>query len=189
MSAETSPIADMPSGVAANEKKPAQKRPEPIAPRKAIPRGGEMVQDTQPGWSNVDVLKFFEDSRERLKEAFEQASGRFDHVRHAARDTSEVLQDCHSATLSGVKELSEQTLEHLQADMDRLFDLSRSLTDAKSLPEVLQIQGEYLRETFEQNIARTKTLGEFATNLFKATYEPFQTGMANVISQARKRAG
>ncbi|MFO1186049.1 MAG: phasin family protein [Alphaproteobacteria bacterium] len=188
MSAETSPIADIPSGVATNEKKPATKRPEAVPPRKAAQRPN-VLQDTQPGWPNVDVVKFFDESRERLKEAFEQANGRFDHVRHAARDTSEVLQDCHSATISGLKEISEQTLEHLQADVDRLFDLGRSMTDAKSLPELLQIQGDFLRESIEQNLARTKTMGELTANLFKTTCEPLQTGIANVISQARKRAG
>jgi len=188
MSAETSHVADIASGTATNEKKPTPKRPEPAVARKAIPRSAEMLQDTQPGWPNADVMKFFEDSRERLREAFEQANGRFDHVRHAARDTSEVLQDCHSATISGLKEISEHTLEHVQADVDRLFDLGRSLTEAKSLPEVLQIQGEYVREAFEQNLARTKTFGELATTLFKSTFEPFQSGMVNVISQAKKRA-
>jgi phasin family protein len=187
MSAETTHVADISSGAAAAEKKPTPKRPEP-APRKPANKGPEMVQDTQPGWPNVDVVKFFDDSRERLRETFEQASGRFDHVRHAARDTSEVLQDCHQATISGLKEINEQTIEHIQADVDRLFDLGRSITEAKSLPEVMQIQGEYIREAFEQNLSRTKTLTELATNLFKATYEPFQTGMANVISQARKRS-
>jgi hypothetical protein len=188
MSAETSQIADI-SGAAASDKKPSPKRPE-TGPRKPPHRSGpEVVQDIAPGGLNMDVVKYFEESRERVREAFEQASGRFDHVRSAARDTGEVLHDCHSASISGLKELNERAIEQMHTDVDRLFDYGRSLLDVKSLSQILQINGEFLRESFESQLERTRTMGELSANLMKSTFEPLQTGMANVLNQARKRAG
>jgi hypothetical protein len=188
MSAETSQIADI-SGAATSDKKPSAKRPE-AGHRKPPHRSGpEVVQDTAPGWPNMDVVKHFEETRERLREAFEQASGRLDHVRSAARDTGDVLHECHSASISGLKELNERAIEQLHADVDRLFDYGRSLLEVKSLSQILQINGDFLRENFESQLERTRTMGELSANLIKSTIEPLQTGMANVVSQARKRAG
>lgn len=192
MSAETSHITDI--SAAASDKKP--KRPEQTASgasasqaqtqRKPMPR----QESSQNGsaWGNVDVVKFFDEGRERLREAFEQASGRFEHVRCAARDTSDVLQDCHTATISGIKEINEHALENLQTDIDRMFDYGRQITDAKTLSDVLEANGTFVRESLETSMQRARTFGELSANLVRSTFEPFQSGMANVLAQARKRS-
>lgn len=198
MSAETNQFTDIPSGNAA-EKKPAPKAASGAphtgaanaGPRKVPPQGSgsgpKVIQDTA-AWPNVDVVKYFDESRERLKDAFEQATGRFEHVRCAARDTSEVLQDCHTATIAGLKEINEHALEGVQSDMDRLFDYGRQLSEVKSVPEVLEAHSAFVREAFETHLERVRSLSEMSANLFKSTFEPFQSGMANVLSQAKKRA-
>jgi phasin family protein len=141
-----------------------------------------------PNWPSVDVVKYFDDSRERLREAFEQATGRFEHVRSAARDTSEVLQDCHTATIAGLKEINEHALEGVQSDMDRLFDYGRQLAEVKSVPEALEAHGTFVRQSFETGLERVRAMSEMSANLFKSAFEPFQSGMSNVIEQAKKRA-
>ncbi len=192
MSAETSPYNEIPSAstTSATEKKPATKRVETAAsspnPNARKAKGPEVTQDATPAWP-IDVTKFFDESRERLRAAFDQASDRFEHVRSTARDTSDVLQDCHSSVISNLKDINEQTLEGLHQEVDRIFDYGRQVTEVKSLSELLEAHGNFVRDSFAAGINRARALNEMSVSLFKASFEPLQSGMANVISQAKKR--
>jgi hypothetical protein len=188
MSAETSHVTDISSGAATNEKKTAPKRPE-VAVRKPVPRNGPEPSQEAAGWPNVDVVKFFDESRERMRQAFDQASGRFDHVRSAARESSEVLQDCHTAAISSIKEMNEQALDRVQTDVDRFFEYGRTLSGVKSLSDFIQAHGDFVRESMESQLEQARSMSEMSANLFKTAFEPLQTGMANMMSQAKKRSG
>ena len=109
-------------------------------------------------------------------------------MRSAARDTSDVLQDCHSATVSGLKEISERTFEHVQEDVERVYDYSRSLSGVKSLAELAQINNEFVRAIFESRMEQLRAVSELTSSMLKSSMEPLQSGMSNVMEQARKRS-
>ena len=199
MSAETSHITDISggaSGTAASPKKPIEK-PSVEKPQQAkrvgaapIPTGATRQSSEAGSWPmpSLDVGKFFEDSRERLREAFDQANGRFDTVRAAARETGDVCQECHVAAISGIKDLNEHLLELAQTEVDRGYDFFKAATEVKGVSELMQLQTDYLRESMETQLDQTRALTELTMNIFKSSFAPLQTGISNVIEKARKRS-
>jgi len=193
MSAETAPISDI-SGAATNSaapKKPQQAKridvasaPASAEPKRPASKEGEAAW---PGMPQMDVAKFFEEGRERLKEAFEQANGRFDNMRGAARDAGNVCQESQVACLAGLKDINEHIFELTQSEIDRGYDFLRSASEVKGVSELVQLQADYLRDTMETQVEQAKALSELTTTLFKATFEPLQQGFATVIENARKR--
>ncbi len=192
MSAETSPIPEIPgaatSSAAATPKKPPQaKRIEPAAPMTSAEAKGSSSKDASSVWPQLDVTKFFEESRERLQEAFEQANGRFDSLRGAARDAGNVCQEAHVATISGLKDINEHVFEHMQSEIDRGYDFLRAASEVKGVGDLMQLQTDFLRETMETQLAQTKALTELTSNLFRSAFEPLQQGFSTVMENARKR--
>lgn len=192
MSAETSPISDI-SSAAANSatapKKPQQAKRIEVTPGPAgtEPKRAKEAEAAWPNLPQMDVAKFFEEGRERLKEAFEQANGRFDNLRGAARDAGNVCQESQVACLAGLKDINEHIFELAQSEIDRGYDFLRSASEVKGVSELVQLQADYLRDTMETQTEQLKALSELTTTLFKSTFEPLQQGFATVLENARKR--
>jgi len=191
MSAETSPISDISgaaTGSAATPKKPAQAKRIDVA---SAPMGTEPKKPSKegelPNFTPIDVTKFFEESRERLKEAFDQANSRFDTLRGAARDASNVCRESQVACLSGLKELNEHVFDLVQSEIDRSHDFLRSASEVEGVSELVQLQADYLRDSMETQAEQAKAFAELATSLFKATFEPLQHGFSTALENARKR--
>jgi len=194
MSAETAPIPDI-SGAATNasgaSKKPQQaKRIDVTSAPASAESKRPASREADPAWPSMpqmDVAKFFEEGRERLKAAFEQANNRFDSLRGAARDAGNVCQESQVACLAGLKDINEHIFELVQSEIDRGYDFIRSASDVKGVSELMQLQADYLRDTMETQTEQAKALSELATNLFKSTFEPLQQGFATVVENSRKR--
>ncbi|MFZ1988609.1 MAG: phasin family protein [Alphaproteobacteria bacterium] len=195
MSAETSPISDI-SGAATNSaaapKKPQQAKRIDVtsAPASAEPKrpASKEAEAAWPSMPQMDVAKFFEEGRERLKEAFEQANGRFDNMRGAARDAGNVCQESQVACLSGLKDINEHIFDLVQSEIDRSYDFMRSASEVKGVSELVQLQADYLRDTMETQAEQAKAFSELTTTLFKSTFGPLQQGFATVFENARKRS-
>ena len=196
MSAETSHITDISggaSGTAASPKKPAEKAQQAkragVAPSTAgAARQTSGQASAWPTMPTMDVAKFFEESRDRVREAFEQANGRFDNVRAAARETGDVCQECQVAAINGIKDLNEHILELAQGEVDRGYDFLRAATEAKGVSELVQLQADYFRESLETQVEQSKALTELTMNIFKSSFAPLQSGMTAIFENARKRS-
>jgi hypothetical protein len=191
MSAETSQVTDISggaSGTAASAKKAPQAKRVGDAPKNGAASGTSRSAETStwPTMPTVDVVKFFEDGRQRMREAFEQANGRFDTIRNAARETGDVLQECQVAAMTGYKDLHEQVFDHMQAEIERGYDFLRSATAAKSVSDLMQLQTDYLRDSMETQMDRSKSFAEASYNIFKSTFSPLQASFATMMDKARK---
>lgn len=195
MSAETAPVTDISgtatsSASAAPKKSPQQAKRIDVAPSAEPKRLSKEPASSWPGMSvpPMDVTKFFEESRERLKEVFEQANGKFDNLREAARDTGEVCHEAQCAALSGIKDINEHLYELVQSEVDRGYDFLRAATQAKGVSELVQLQADYVRDSMETQLEQAKALTDLTTNLFKSAYAPLQQGFATIVENARKRS-
>jgi hypothetical protein len=196
MSAETSPISDI-SGAATSSAAAPQKKPQQ-AKRIDVTAGPTGTAETKrlsakepasawPGMPQMDVAKFFEESRDRLKDAFEQANGRFDGLRDAARDAGNVCQESQVAALASLKDINEHMFDLVQSEVDRGYDFLRASTQAKGVSQLMQLQADYVRDTMETQVEQAKALSELTTSFFKSAFGPLQSGFTAVLENARKK--
>lgn len=188
MSAEPTHTADTANGAAAVQKgaKNNAKRPQSTqkaaaaAPRltSAFPRGDEA--------GTVDFSKILEDGRNRMKEAVERMSSRWDSLRTSARETGDVMQESNSAAIQGMRDVNEQALENLQSDMDRAFDAMRALFEVRSFTDFMQIQNDFVRESMEAQLNQARSLSELSMSAARAAFEPLQSGFNHILEEARK---
>ena len=190
LSAETSPTPDVPGTAAISAASAPKKPPQAKRVETAIPINTpepKVAKESTAAWPQLDVAKFFEESRGRLKDAFEKANGQFDNLRGVARETGNVCQEAHVATLAGLKDINEHIFEFTQTEIDRGYDFLRAAADVRGISDLFQLQTDFLRETMETQVEQAKALSELTSNLFKSAFEPLQAGMSSIAEKARKR--
>lgn len=124
-------------------------------------------------------LKLGEDLRERvvagattMRDAFKNFGGQFGFMRESAGETAEAVRESISLAGQGVREVNLQLVEFAQKDLNRFFDLQKSLLQAKSIKEVLEIQSDYLKTQIDYQVKQMRAINEMAVEAAKEAAEP-----------------
>jgi hypothetical protein len=157
------------------------------AKRADAPAEPSFTEPPARGSQVLEVSKFFEESRERLQQVLTQANGRFVTLRSATAEGGDMLKDGQTAALTSIKELNEQIFELAQEEVGRGYDWLKACAEAKTLPELVQIQSDYLRETMEARVNNAKTLTDLTSHILKSTIVPTQNAFAHLMNTMRKR--
>ena len=101
-----------------------------------------------------------------------------DEMNKLGKDSMDVAMNSFGAwTKSGqaivaeVVDYSKKTIEGSAAAWEKLMG-------AKSLEKAMQVQGEYLKSSYEDFVAEATKLSELYTDLAKETYKPFESAVA-----------
>jgi phasin len=99
-----------------------------------------------------EVRDFAEKSVEQARKAFEGFSGAAQKA-IASVDTSALPFSV------GAKDVGVTALSYAEANVKAAFDLAQKLVQAKDVQEVLQLQGEFVKNQFAAIQEQTKELG------------------------------
>jgi phasin len=73
----------------------------------------------------------------------------YEQSRHALEAALETLERSFDAVGQGATALNRKVMHIAQCNMDSGFDLAKSLTAAKDLAEIIELQGAYWRKQFD----------------------------------------
>ena len=175
-------ITNLPDPASPTKQAEAKPKPEPAkaAAAKTKPRSA-------PADAPEAVENYFSAGRERIQEAFETMNGQFDGLREAAREASDAVQESQTQAVAGLRDLSDATLNGVQSGLDRYFETVKAMTAASSLPDLLEIQASFVRESVAARTEQTRALSEIAVDTVKAAFEPLQSGLSQAARKASKQ--
>ena len=131
---------------------------------------------------------FIENQRERIPVSTDQLRERIDSIRTATADAGDVIRSSASIAADGTRAVNLQILENAQDDANRFFEMTKELTQASSIRQAAEIQGQYIREQFQTGVKNTREIAEMVTQVSRDSIEPISKSVTDTFKTLRKAA-
>ncbi len=126
-----------------------------------------------------NVQAFAIDSVTKSREAF-------DKISHVAQDQAKVAEDLMIATQAGAKTIGGKIMENTARNTHAVFDAAEAMARARSLPEAMQLQAQFMQQQMALAGAQTKELFELSTRVAQQTFETINATAAKSFDQMKK---
>jgi hypothetical protein len=110
----------------------------------------------------------------------------FDKISHVAQDQAKVAEDLMIATQAGAKTIGGKIMENTARNTHAVFDAAEAMARARSLPEAMQLQAQFMQQQMALAGAQTKELFELSTRVAQQTFETINATAAKSFDQMKK---
>lgn len=104
----------------------------------------------------------------------------------AAKDSAEVAEEVITSVQSGVKTIGTKLIDNTRTNTEALLNATAEIARAKSLPEAVRLQAEFLRSQFTVAGTQTQELMQLYASFTKATFEQMNAAATRAFDRARK---
>jgi phasin len=125
-----------------------------------------------------NVQAFAEDSVAKTKEVYTKLNS-------TAKDNVKVLEDVLVASHAGAKSIGEKILRNTEANTEAAFAAASSIAKAKTLPEALRLQTNFVQQQFAVAGAQTKELFELSTKVYQQTFQLMNSAATKTFEQLK----
>lgn len=126
-----------------------------------------------------NVQAFAIDSVSKSREAF-------DKIAHVAQDQAKAAEELLIATQAGAKTIGGKIVENTARNTYAVFDAAEAMARARSLPEAMQLQAQFMQQQVALAGAQTKELFELSTRVAQQTFETINATAAKSFEQMKK---
>ena len=126
--------------------------------------------DAVPAFAPFQTL--FADANERSQELAKKTQKVAGELADLARANVEAVVEASRVAAEGAKAISQNAVSSQRNGFEQAADAIRSLAEAKSPTEYLQLQGEYARASFDRAVAETSKLTESLVKLAGEAFQP-----------------
>ncbi len=126
---------------------------------------------------NIQVMA--EDGVQKSREAFYKMSA-------AAKDSAKVVEDVMSANQAGAKAIGDKLMHNTSVNTEAMFDAAQAIARAKTIPEMVRLQADFMQQQFAVAGAQSKELFELSAKVAKQTLEIVNTAATKSFEQIKK---
>lgn len=126
-----------------------------------------------------NVQAIAEDSVAKTREAYSKISA-------VTKDNVKVLEDVFVAAHAGAKSIGEKVLRNTEANTEAAFAAAQSIARAKTVPEAIQLQTNFVQQQFSIAGAQTKELFELSTKVAQQTFQMVNAAATKSFEQIKK---
>ena len=144
----------------------AQKRTQTVTKTNNIFAGFEAV----PAFTPFQSL--FADAGERSQELVKKTQKVTEELADLARANVEAVVEAGRVASEGARTLGQDVVAKQRDSFEQAADAIRSLAEAKSPTEYLQLQGEFARASFDRAVAESSKLTESLVKLAGEAFQP-----------------
>ena len=126
-----------------------------------------------------NVQAFAEESVTKTREAYNKLSS-------VAKDNVKVLEEFMLATHAGAKAIGEKVLQNSVVNTEAAFDAAQAIARAKTFPEAVRLQANFVQQQLAVANSQTKELFELSTKVAKQTFETLNVAATKGFEQLKK---
>jgi phasin family protein len=126
--------------------------------------------DAVPAFAPFQTL--FADANERSQELAKKTQKVAEELADLARANVEALVEAGRVASEGARSIGQDVVATSRDRVEQTADAIRSLAEAKSPTEYLQLQGEFARASFDRSVAETSKLTESLVKLAGEAFQP-----------------
>lgn len=117
----------------------------------------------------------------KTREVYEKASV-------VAKDQAKAAEEMMLAGQAGAKTIGSKMLENTSVNAQACFDAAQAIARARSLPEAMRLQAEFMQKQFALAGAQTKELFELSSRVAQQTLETANIATVKGFEQMKKGA-
>jgi phasin len=122
--------------------------------------------------------------REFAEKSASQAKDTYEHMRSAAVEATDGLEDSYASASKGASDYGLKVIEVARVNTNAAFDFYSQLFALKSYSEVVELSTAHARKQFEIVTAQTKDLATLAQKVMAETVEPVKDRVTKVFKKA-----
>lgn len=107
-------------------------------------------------------------------------------MNEVAKDGAKVVEEVVLASQAGAKAIGEKLVHNTSVNTEAAFDAAQAIARAKTLPEVVRLQADYLQQQFAVAGAQSKELFELSAQVAKQTIETVNAAATKGFEQMKK---
>jgi phasin len=122
--------------------------------------------------------------RKLVEKGLVESRAKFAQVQSVATEASVAVEASCEAARGGVFAFNLKAIEALKSGADANFDLFASMASAKSMSELVALQGEFARKRYEETSSQATALAELARKVADETFTPLKAHVAKTFKVA-----
>ncbi len=126
--------------------------------------------DAVPAFAPFQTL--FADANERSQQMAKKSQRVAEELADLARSNVEAIVEAGRVAAEGARSIGQDVVASSRDGVEQAADAIRSLAEAKSPTEYLQLQGEYARASFDRAVAESSKLTESLVKLAGEAFQP-----------------
>lgn len=126
---------------------------------------------------NIQALA--EDNVARTRDAYQRING-------VAKDGAKVVEEVMLTAQAGAKAIGEKLMNNTVVNTEAVFDAAQAIARARSVPEAMRMQAEFMQQQFSIAGAQTKELMELGTKVARQTLETMNSAAQRSFDQVKK---
>ncbi len=137
-------------------------------------------ETTEMTTATETATETFKATAEQVKGKMDQALKAFEDVGSLSKDTYEAFVASFNISVKGVESVSAETAAYAKKSVEDLVSVSKAVIGAKSLREVVDLQNDFTKTSFDAFLAYTNKVGEMTMQYTQEAVEPVsrQLGVA-----------
>ena len=149
------------------------------ATRKTVAAAKERIQNVTKNSFNMDAIPafaplqtMFADANERSQEIVKKSQKVAEELADLARANVEAVVEAGRVATEGARSIGQDVVAKQRDSFEQAADAIRSLAEAKSPTEYLQLQGDFARASFDRAVAESSKLTESLVKLAGEAFQP-----------------
>ncbi len=126
-----------------------------------------------------NIQAIAEDGVQKSREAYYKMNS-------VAKDGAKVVEEVMLATQAGAKAIGEKIMHNTSVNTEAAFDAAQALARAKTLPELVRLQADFVQQQMAVAGAQSKELFELSAKVAKQTLDTVNAAAAKSFEQLKK---
>ena len=118
-----------------------------------------------------------------FKDSVEKTLGALNEVNTLSKGNVEAVVESLTAATKGAETVGAQALAFSKKNWDDAVTAAKTLSGAKSIQEVIELQSQYAKSTMEAYVSEMNLLTETLSSSFKDTFKPINARMTAAVEK------
>jgi len=118
-----------------------------------------------------------------FKDSIEKTLGALNEVNSLSKGNVEAVVESLTAATKGAETIGAQTVAFAKKNWDEAVAAGKTLSGAKSVQEVIELQSRYAKASMESYVAEMNQLTETLSTSFKDTFKPINTRVTAAVEK------
>lgn len=131
-----------------------------------------------------DFAKFADSFRHLTEKNMAQGTEAYDKFKVAAEEATETAQKAFDALREGTAAMSNKAFENARTNTEASLAFFEKLAGAKTVSELIELQGEFFRTSFENLAAQARETQELSVRISEESATPVKEAAGKAVEAA-----
>ena len=146
----------------------------------------QFTRQAQEMFSAAKDARIPENVQAMAEEGVAKTREAYAKINTATKDGVKVMEDMMVAAHAGAKTIGEKVLRNTEVNTEAVFDAAQAIARAKTIPEAIRLQTNFVQQQFAVAGAQTKELFELSAKVAQQTFETMNSATTKAFEQIKK---